>query len=146
MTENTRLNADELEAIRKRAEAATEGPWGWAKFALDDDDWDTEMPWLGNATEAVMDFGDCEQYYPTQGTPPNSADAEFIAHAREDVPKLLAEIERLKEIANILCVELHRAGETIIYEFYGRIEKDLAKNDAYYEKAKKEIDGVDSDD
>lgn len=30
------------------------------------------------------------------------ADAEFIAHAREDIPKLLAEVERLrKELADI---------------------------------------------
>jgi regulator of replication initiation timing len=52
------VNSKELDVIRKRAEAATPGPW----FA-----------------EAA-----------------NTADAEFIAHARQDVPKLLAEIERLK--------------------------------------------------
>jgi hypothetical protein len=91
------MTNEELKAIRERAEAATPGPWYWEK--LDADGWnDTEMPCLVSASdEGVMDFGDCEQYYPTEGSPPNDEDAEFIAHAREDVPKLLAEIERLRK-------------------------------------------------
>jgi hypothetical protein len=96
MAVNKRLNAEELEAIRKRAEAATQGPWYWEKFNPDEDDYDTEMPYLNSEKESIMDFGDGEQFYPTEGNPPNEADAEFIAKAREDVPKLLAEIERLK--------------------------------------------------
>ncbi|MFZ7945721.1 hypothetical protein [Neobacillus sp. 19] len=104
-----RLTDEQLAEIRKRAEAATPGPWVWEKFALDEDDWDTEMPWLGNATESVMDFGDCEQYYPTQGTPPNDADAEFIAHARQDVPKLLAEVARLNRKNNLYRKALRSA-------------------------------------
>lgn len=87
----TRLTQEELAEIRKRAEAATAGPWRW-----EDDLHDCEMPDLINDTQSIMDFGDCEMFYPTQGTPPDIFDAEFIAHAREDVPKLLAEIERLQ--------------------------------------------------
>ena len=93
------MTEKELQEIRARAEAATEGPWEWRKLEYDEDDSDTEMPWLDCAgDDPVMDFGDCEQYYPTEGTPPNEADAEFIAAARQDVPKLLAEVERLRTV------------------------------------------------
>lgn len=57
-----RLTTQEIEAIRKRVEQATEGPW----------------------KDYVIQFG-C-----------NRADAEFTANAREDIPKLLAEVERLR--------------------------------------------------
>ena len=62
----------DLEAIRARAEAASEGPWyeeGW--FTEDED-------------------GDYVEIEP--------ADAVFISHAREDIPALLAEVERLTNI------------------------------------------------
>jgi hypothetical protein len=95
-----RLTNEQLAEIRKRVEAATAGPWRWEKLHDAEDEWDTEMAYLSNETESVMDFGDCEQYYPTQGTPPNHADAEFISHARQDVPVLLAEIERLRNVLN----------------------------------------------
>jgi hypothetical protein len=101
------MTNEELKAIRERTEAATPGPWYWEK--LDADGWnDTEMPYLASASdEGVMHFGDCEQYYPSEGSPPNDEDAEFIAHAREDVPKLLAEIERLRrELSFIAHVDL----------------------------------------
>jgi hypothetical protein len=91
------MKREELEVIRKRAEAATPGPWYWEKLNEGDSEWDTEMPSLvSSIDEGVMHFGDCEEYYPTEGSPPTDEDAEFIAHAREDIPKLLAEIERLR--------------------------------------------------
>src|SRR5690606_2755660 len=80
------MKPEELEAIRKRAEAATPGPW------------DVDIP---------MDVcGECENEYeivessvflaPIVAELKIGANAEFIAHAREDVPKLLAEIDRLR--------------------------------------------------
>jgi hypothetical protein len=116
------MTNEELKAIRDRAEAATPGPWYWEK--LDADGWnDTEMPCLVSASvEGVMDFGDCEQYYPTEGSPPNDKDAEFIAHAREDVPKLLAEIERLKEAEKFL---------EGITKLFNRVTNEYIKSDAY---------------
>ena len=62
----------DLEAIEARANAASEGPWyeeGW--FTKDED-------------------GDYVEIEP--------AEAAFIAHAREDIPALLAEVERLTNI------------------------------------------------
>jgi hypothetical protein len=91
MTVNKRLNAEELEAIRKRAEAATPGPWGYADrdnvvFTANAD--------YKYAVEIAEEVG-------------HKFDGEFIAHAREDVPKLLAEIERLRrELSFIAHVDL----------------------------------------
>ena len=68
-----RLTTQELEAIRKRAEQATEGPWDYS-----------EEYFIGSRSE-VVEVG--EAYI--------DADAEFIANAREDIPKLLAEVEAL---------------------------------------------------
>ena len=78
-----------LDAIRKRAEAATKGPWYRGEGY--------EQSKRGNyvASEsngliicAEQDDTDCVL---------STEDAEFIAKAREDVPALLAEVERLKE-------------------------------------------------
>ncbi|KQL18807.1 hypothetical protein [Cytobacillus solani] len=106
-----RLTNEQLNAIRERAKRSTPGPWLWEKLTDVEDEWDTEMPMLVTTEgSAIMDFGDCETYYPTEGTPPNPNDAEFISSAREDVPMLLAEIERLERQlsqANGLLSEAH---------------------------------------
>ena len=68
---------DRLTEIRARADAATPGPW------------------------TVTDDGAL-----SSGVPPSSpvANGEFIAHARDDVPWLLGEIERLKaEVAMLVA-------------------------------------------
>ena len=120
------LTIAEIEAIRKRAEKATEGPWEWVAC---DELHETEMPELGNGKESIMSFGDREMYYPTEGTPPNTEDAEFIAHARTDIPKLLAEIDRLNELidkaegllsdAHDLLDDVH-CYETEVYELISK--------------------------
>ena len=71
-----KLSEKEIEAIRKRAKMATEGPW------QKDGAIDIHAP---NGTEVAAAWG-------------GYADQEFIAHAREDIPKLLAEIERSREL------------------------------------------------
>jgi len=86
----------ELAAIAARADAATAGPWDWT-------DWDD--PYL--ASFSVMDH-ECDDMGYTVATYPleiisisngqanTDADAEFIAAAREDIPRLLATIAALK--------------------------------------------------
>ena len=71
-----KLSEKEIEAIRKRAEMATEGPW------QKDGAIDIHSP---DGTEVAAAWG-------------GYADQEFIAHARQDIPKLLAEIERSREL------------------------------------------------
>lgn len=71
---------EELTAIRERAEAASAGPW-----VVEDDD--------GYSHAVIVDepgFGTmyvCQDL--SQGHDDGLNDAEFIAHAREDVPALL---------------------------------------------------------
>lgn len=74
------MSADsiDLDAIRARVDAATVGPWSVAE--------QTHGDWFGIQDEWLA-----------LGSMFGSADAEFIAHARTDVPALLAEVERLRE-------------------------------------------------
>lgn len=90
----------DLAAIRARAEAATEGPWYWRNTM--------DVLLLGARSKLVMGF----RRFGMNGAQPefrNSdnlmepagkaniydyPDAEFIAHAREDVPALLALVEQ----------------------------------------------------
>lgn len=74
----------ELAAIKARADAATLGPWIAKERAYD---------WLIESRQGVIARVDP---YPGVG-------AEFIAHAREDIPALLAEVEAWREIGRILA-------------------------------------------
>lgn len=73
----------DLEAIRTRCEAATAPPWKVKTFP------NIEIPGVFGG----VCYGGYSVY-----NPPEPADAEFIAHAREDIPNLLAEIKRLQAI------------------------------------------------
>ena len=71
----------DLEAIKARAEAATPGPWVWEIFSSA-----CGSEWV------VSDLTDRVVASCSGGWGP---DARFIGSAREDVPALVAEIERL---------------------------------------------------
>jgi hypothetical protein len=101
MTVNNRLNAEEIEAIRKRAEDTS-----FERVYVKGD------PWKGYE---VRDNGNGIVVAETH----TKVDAEFIAHARENVPKLLAEIERLREALE----DVADTGE-LYHEYYCR---DIAK-------------------
>lgn len=82
------LSDKEIAAIRERAERATKGPWRY----------DPRLPGFQVVAEGE----------PIARLPPNIAaerDAHFIAAAREYVPRLLAEVERL----GAACDLIHRA-------------------------------------
>jgi hypothetical protein len=77
---------DRSEQIAARVAAATPGPWGfgcygksWAVFQHDETNRPKVFGWTPDAGSLM----------------PSEADAEFIAHARSDVPWLLEENERL---------------------------------------------------
>ncbi|MBG9774272.1 hypothetical protein [Brevibacillus laterosporus] len=72
------MTREEIGAIRERAEKATEGPWR-REFSYGIN--------IASDKYIVLDDQVGVIRYP---------DAEFIVHAREDIPKLLAEIERLQ--------------------------------------------------
>lgn len=88
------LSRQDIEAIRKRAEAATEGRWfyvpidGGPEFYIGDDG-------MEGVAECVF----------------TEEDAAFISAAREDVPRLLAEVERLQDaLENIEALSFFRGG------------------------------------
>ncbi|MYY79685.1 MULTISPECIES: hypothetical protein [unclassified Streptomyces] len=77
-----RLSPQREAEIRERVEAATPGPWG-AKEATD-----------SFVDEILANPGEPTARFLARVSGVNVADGAFIAHARSDVPALLAEVER----------------------------------------------------
>ena len=75
------ISDKELAEIRKRAEAATPGPW---KAFIEDRGFQSGSSFIQTQGEDIELIGATEEDY------------DFIANARQDIPKLLDEIERLK--------------------------------------------------
>jgi len=93
---------DHLAAIEARAQAATEGPWEVTKEA-------TIIAPIPNADDAYWLFEAHDAHKDGRGIPVDDclADAAFIAHARTDVPALLAlvrdqqdKLDRVLELAD----------------------------------------------
>lgn len=82
------MSDERLEQIQARAVAATPGPWDC----------------YGDGAHEVFDAGEYSDGDPGEVVAPvvtKLNDAEFIAHAREDIPALLAEVARLREALTI---------------------------------------------
>lgn len=78
------MTEEQLQAIEARAAAATEGEW----FANNNDGysiWRIKAPGFIAIADVIGDSAETD------------ANAAFIAHAREDVPALVAEVRRLQE-------------------------------------------------
>ncbi|TMG46258.1 MAG: hypothetical protein E6H91_12315 [Chloroflexi bacterium] len=87
------ISDDELRAIKRRCDAATPGPWRASMEGRDHTSGDSFIR-RGNA-------GRESDLYLTSTTAggteiPSAADHEFIATARQDIPRLLDEIARLR--------------------------------------------------
>ena len=91
---------DRIDEIRARCEAATRGPWRTKhpRYGGDDIKIYDNNAWAKGLTPfaVVEDDG----IY---------SNADFIAHAREDIPWLLAEVGRLKEINKALKSDNYNA-------------------------------------
>jgi hypothetical protein len=102
------MTDEELEAIQKRADAATPGPWSAFTDPARRADQSLIVappPEYGLIhVQTHKDFASLNH------------DATFIAHAREDIPKLLAEVRRLRDENEQLsksvefCVSKHGLG------------------------------------
>lgn len=79
---------DRLSEIRARCEAATPGPWDY-KTNRHPNSNGTPWGWL-DGPAGNMCWSGCQ----------SRVDAAFIAHAREDIPFLLAEVEKLNKFAD----------------------------------------------
>ncbi len=82
------LTSTYLKGIRKRCEAATPGPWTSFIEGRDHTSGDSS---IRRGVEGAWQ----EDLYLSGAT---DADHDFIAHARQDVPLLLDEIERLRNL------------------------------------------------
>ncbi|ARU26091.1 hypothetical protein [Cellvibrio sp. PSBB006] len=81
------LTEREIEEIKRRCDAATPGPW---KSYIEGRDHTSGSDFI--MTSIVDDRGESIEL-----TGATVADYDFIAHARQDIPRLLEEIERLKK-------------------------------------------------
>ncbi|MCC9307728.1 hypothetical protein LN042_11570 [Kitasatospora sp. RB6PN24] len=77
------LTGEQLAAIRQRVNYATDGPWWNDEHEIYAGTIDSYDQWVGET---------CDPGAGGSG----SNNAEFIAHARQDVPALLAEVEQLR--------------------------------------------------
>ena len=82
------MSQEYLNAIKERVAKATTGPWDINRNS-DDDVFVTDIWFDGE------DGGHVEIHGDTVAS--SIYNAEFIAHAREDVPMLIEEIEKLRE-------------------------------------------------
>ncbi|MFF3867384.1 hypothetical protein [Micromonospora sp. NPDC001898] len=91
MTTTTTTTPLDLDAIRLREQAATSGPWtlrdGFGPLI----NGTTRFGRIANAEHQTV----IEEPYSGRDLGATQADAEFIAAARQDIPDLLAEVDRL---------------------------------------------------
>lgn len=97
-----------LDAIQARADSATKGPW------------EQGTGYFQNVYVRVAGEGPCGGLLIT--TCQESHDAIFIAHAREDVPALVAEVRRLRAYAD----ELHEE-RYLLRESEARLDADVRR-------------------
>lgn len=86
------LTTEQLDAIRTRASAATPGPWV------------TDGPEI--FTDLREWIGECMHTGGAEAEAVGERDAKFIAHAREDVPALLADLDRITDERDEALAEL----------------------------------------
>lgn len=90
----------ELLEIEARANAATPGPWV-------DNITSVDQHFTLQPTKAVVGLEDCgSPYNPWQRMVLDEADRQFIAHAREDIPRLVNEVRRLRALTAAI-IEAH---------------------------------------
>lgn len=99
------MTQERLDAIRGRVDGATNGPWGC----------------YGDGAHEVFDageYGDGDRGEVVAAVIDRLSDAVFIANAREDIPALLAEVQRLRHFESIMS---WRYGDTTD----GRTREDM---------------------
>lgn len=82
------MTPEQLAEIEARAEAATPGPWEWDRQWIEDEDEAIYVPQGATLGPTLIQLGDTYEGH--------RYDCAFIAHARQDIPALIAEVRRLQ--------------------------------------------------
>lgn len=96
------MNQEQLNAIKQRAENATPGPWLVAPEKCSPEG---QGVYESDGFGCICEVGDP---YPRGNNRPQE-NMVFIANAREDVPALVAEVERLREVLKGAAVVSNQA-------------------------------------
>ncbi|WP_249650510.1 MULTISPECIES: hypothetical protein [unclassified Lysinibacillus] len=123
------MNQEQLNAIKDRMSKATPGPWlvGESRY------------------EGRFNAASANENYDLPACLMGIEDAEFVTHSREDVPALVAEVERLQNRCELYELVKRNDKKTIeqIYEFNERLTTDLFERMDYNGKlAKQNSDAV----
>lgn len=111
-----RLTDEELTQIKERAEKATKGPW----------DVDVPVDYCTNCKNEYEIVQSELFLAPIVAELRNIEDAEFIAHAREDIPKLIVEIEELRAENQRYRIALEEIRNKGTYELNNALKTDYA--------------------
>lgn len=99
--ENKFLAAEELKQIRGRCDKATPGPWVSYVEGRDHT----------SGSNFIMTGRELSRGEDIELTGATVADQDFIAQARQDIPRLLVEVERLRGIISKLKAQLANVEE-----------------------------------
>jgi hypothetical protein len=86
--EKEEMSPEELREIRRRVDAASAGPWRSYLEGRDHTS-GSDFIMIGDGKTRGSDI---------ELSGATKEDQDFIAHARQDIPRLLAEIERLRRL------------------------------------------------
>ena len=104
------------EEIKKRVEAATEGPW-----------YDCGYRGYGPSPESLEDRRNANVIYDYKYLDHGkSSDGQFISHAREDIPWLLARVSDLEGKLERALLSLHFIKEISEEKFYESCDRAQA--------------------
>lgn len=105
MTTNNPMSQEQLDAIQARAEVAERGPWEVTNGGDNGTSTFIEGPDGDVLIRNMRGHGHLSEEYVWIEEPT----AQFIAHAREDIPALLAEVDRLRALTAVTEDMVERA-------------------------------------
>ena len=120
------MTDEQLQAIKQREQAATKGPWTEGVGKVRNGETRELIIGADGRTIVAMAYGGFGHPTPDCTT----EDRRFIAAAREDVPALLAEVERLRKHSECLRYVL---ADINVDDFMGTREAALAGGEAFEE-------------
>jgi hypothetical protein len=92
---------DALRAMRERAEAATEGPWSSHEFGYPGESEPSSIVVHTGAFDwNAIRYGETERIASLDWDAQEGANAEFIAHARTDLPALVGALEAVETLVH----------------------------------------------